>query len=604
MRSVASSRLAPAWLYLIFFLSGLCGLIYESIWSRYLKLFVGSAATAQVLVLALFMGGMSVGAWLAGRWVRRIVRPVLVYGAIEGAVGLYAMIFPWLHAGVTRLAYDVIFPALGQGAGVTGAKWLLAAGLILPPCVALGMTFPLMSVGILRRRPEDSGRVLGVLYFSNSLGASVGALVSGFALVPAVGLPGALAVAGVLNLIIMAAAGLERAPTIPLDTVTPGTEDDGAGGRGGGLERRVAVMLMLVAVGTGLSSFMYEIAWIRLLSMVIGSATHSFEVMLSAFVLGLALGAGWVRGRLDRFRRPALALGVVQLVMGFCAVLTIPAYELAVLGLGALLDSPLGLRTDGGWLAFNVVRYIVCLLIMLPATFCAGMTLPLVTLVALRRGATEAVVGRVYAVNTLGAISGAVLAGIVLLPAVGLRMTLVLAAAVDMALGLWVLRREREALSPGVARRATRLAWLTAVSALGFGGLVYEVDPGILASTVFRNGRTRLSSDVEVLFYEDGRTASVILTEDASDDRRRVVYTNGKPDATVVLDRYPDDRPAVRGPRVGGDEPNQFLVGLLPPGATGGAPPRSSDLALASARTSSWEALTSSVSTPSRSRGR
>ena len=123
-----------------------------------------------------------------------------------------------------------------------------------------------------------------------------------------------------------------------------------------------------------------------------------------------------------------------------------------------------------------------------------------------RRGATEAVVGRVYAVNTLGAISGAVLAGIVLLPAVGLRMTLVLAAAVDMALGLWVLRREREALSPGVARRATRLAWLTAVSALGFGGLVYEVDPGILASTVFRNGRTRLSSDVEVLFYEEKRT--------------------------------------------------------------------------------------------------
>ncbi len=561
------NRLAPRWLYTIFFFSGICGLVYESIWSRYIRLFVGSAATAQVLVLALFMGGMSVGAWLAGRWVAKLRRPVVVYGMLEGAVGLYALAFPTLYALCMRLAYDVVFPAVGGGASVTLVKWLLAAALILPPCVALGMTFPLMSVGVLRRRPKDSGHVLGVLYFSNSLGASLGAMLSGFVLVPWVGLPGALVVAGVLNLVIMGLALLERAPTTALiPRVAEATAPDSRStptSPPSDLQPWVA-LLLCVAFGTGLSSFIYEIAWIRLLSMVIGSATHSFEVMLSAFVLGLALGSGYVRRRIDRFKRPAFVLAMVQVVMGFSAVVTIPAYQLAVQLLGALLESEWGLRTEGGWIAFNALRYLICLLIMLPATFCAGMTLPLVTHLALRRGARESIVGRVYAVNTLGAILGAVLAGTVLLPAIGLRMTLVLGASVDMILGVWILARLRGVVEERTRARAVRLAQVTAVTTVVFGTFVYAVDPAVLAAAVFRNGRRHLPADSEVLYYEDGRTATVILTEDAADGRRRVVYTNGKPDATVVLDRFPEGRAPARGPKIGGDEPNQFLVGIVP----------------------------------------
>lgn len=559
------NRLAPRWLYTIFFFSGVCGLVYESIWSRYIRLFVGSAATAQVLVLALFMGGMSVGAWLAGRWVAKLRRPVVVYGLLEGAVGAYALAFPTLYAQCMRLAYDVVFPAVGGGTSVTLVKWGMAAALILPPCVALGMTFPLMSVGVLRRRPDDSGHVLGVLYFSNSLGASLGAMLSGFVLVPWVGLPGALTAAGVLNLAIMGLALLERAPTkaLPVASEGAGAEVGPSRDSRSGL-RRWVLLLLCVAFATGLSSFIYEIAWIRLLSMVIGSATHSFEVMLSAFVLGLALGSGYVRRRIDRFKRPAFVLAMVQVLMGFSAVVTIPAYQLAVHLLGALLESEWGLRTEGGWIAFNTLRYLICLLIMLPATFCAGMTLPLVTHLALRRGARESIVGRVYAVNTLGAILGAVLAGTLLLPTMGLRLTLVLGATIDMVLGMWILFRLRGSIAARTRTQAMRLSQVTAVTTVAFGAFVYQVDPAVLAAAVFRNGRRHLPAQSEVLYYEDGRTATVILTEDAEDGRRRVVYTNGKPDATVVLDRFPEGRPPTRGPKIGGDEPNQFLVGILP----------------------------------------
>jgi spermidine synthase len=163
-------------LFLLFFLSGISGLIYESIWSRYIRQFVGSAATAQVLVLSLFMGGMALGALLAARWLSKVRRPVRAYGFMEGGIGLYALVFPWLCAGVMRLCYDTLFPALGGGAAVGAVKWTMAGLLILPPCVLLGMTFPLMSAGILRRDRERSGEILSFLYFTNSIGAALGAL--------------------------------------------------------------------------------------------------------------------------------------------------------------------------------------------------------------------------------------------------------------------------------------------------------------------------------------------------------------------------------------------------------------------------------------------
>ena len=198
--------------------------------------------------------------------------------------------------------------------------------------------------------------------------------------------------------------------------------------------------LHALALGTGLSSFMYEIGWIRLLSLIIGSATHSFEVMLSAFVFGLAVGGLWVRRRMDAFREPEMILGLVQILMGIAAIATLPLYRLGIQVLGVLMSPET--HTVGMWYAFNGLRYVICLLIMLPATFCAGMTLPLITHVLLRRGQAEGVIGRVYGLNTLGSIAGAIAAGLVLLPLIGLKNTLVLGAAVDIALGVALLRRE------------------------------------------------------------------------------------------------------------------------------------------------------------------
>src|SRR3954463_2173678 len=155
-------------LSIIFVLSGAAGLVYESIWTRYLGLFVGHGAYAQVLVLMIFLGGMSLGALAVGRRAERVRSPLRWYAAVELAVGIVGLAFHEAFVGITRVAYDSLFPALGPGALHVLAKWGIAALLILPQSVLLGATFPLMVAGALRHAPDRPGRTIALLYFANS----------------------------------------------------------------------------------------------------------------------------------------------------------------------------------------------------------------------------------------------------------------------------------------------------------------------------------------------------------------------------------------------------------------------------------------------------
>jgi spermidine synthase len=175
----------------VFVLSGAAGLVYESLWSRYLGLFVGHSAYAQIIVLVIFLGGMSLGAHQAGRWSHRIRSPLIWYAVVELVVGALAIVFHEVFQATTAFAYDSIFPSL-SGTSLLIVKWLIASALILPQSVLLGATFPLMSAGVIRvaRAEQSPGGILSLLYFANSLGAAVGVMVAGLWLVGAVGLPG------------------------------------------------------------------------------------------------------------------------------------------------------------------------------------------------------------------------------------------------------------------------------------------------------------------------------------------------------------------------------------------------------------------------------
>ena len=189
----------------IFVVSGFTGLIYESIWSHYLKLFLGHAAYAQTLVLAIFMGGMALGSWAVAHYSLRIRQLLWAYVLVEGLIGILGLFFHETFVAAVNFSFASVIPALSGAFSIQVYKWSLAALLILPQSVLLGMTFPLISGGLIRRWPDQPGKTLATLYFTNSLGAAIGVLVSGFVLIGAVGLPGTIRTAGLLNIVLAVA---------------------------------------------------------------------------------------------------------------------------------------------------------------------------------------------------------------------------------------------------------------------------------------------------------------------------------------------------------------------------------------------------------------
>jgi len=506
----------------IFVISGFAGLIYQSIWSHYLGLFLGHAAYAQALVLAIFMGGMATGAaWIARvgqRW-RNLIRG---YAVIEAVIGVLGLLFHWIFTSVAGFSYDTLIPALGAPLAVDIARWSIAAMLILPQTILLGMTFPLMSGGLIRRYPTSAGNLLGGLYFTNSIGAAIGALAAVFVLLPWVGLPGAMVTAGVLNFAVAAMAWwLGRDPE---------PEPTAAGAGANAPEQSISKnpLLRTVLFGTALSgaaSFGYEIIWIRMLSMAVGSTMHAFELMLASFIAGIALGGLWVRKHADNTESPVRLVGCMQIFMGIAALASLAVYANAFTWVGWLMQALA--KTDGGYALFNLGTATIAIAIMLPAAFFAGTTLPLFTVTLLRAGQGERAIGRVYAWNTLGSIVGVFAVIHLLIPTLGLKLALCTAALVDIGLGLFLLRGQaqdrRSMLRFGVAAGLAATALILAVRV--------PFDPMTLASGVFRHGRTSLQTDDRVLYYKDGKTASVAAV--LSKDGGLHISTNGKPDAAI-----------------------------------------------------------------------
>lgn len=543
---------APTLFCLLFVLSGAAGLIYESIWSRYLGLFLGHSAYAQVLVLVIFLGGMSCGAALAGRRSERVRHPLLWYAAVELAAGVVGLLFHSLYTSATALAHGVVFPALADAPSVLLiVKWTIAAALILPQSLLLGATFPLMSAGVVRHLPTQPGRTVAALYFANSIGAAGGVLVAGFWLIRIVGLPGTVLAAALLNIIVALATYLiaRSLPDTAAMAMTTSVRHALPVGR-----RGVSALLLGVTFGTAVASFIYEIAWIRMLSLVLGSATHAFDLMLSAFILGLALGALCVRPLADREALPLRMLAQVQWAMGAFALVTVPVYVASFDWIAGLLQA--FARTPAGYSGFNLARYVLCLAVMLPATFCAGMTLPLLTKSLLSNGWGERALGWVYSVNTLGSIVGAALAGLLLLPLLGVQILLVLGAALDMALGAAVFACCGPTRAASV-RRGVLYGALAATACAVVG--TTAIDEALLSSGVFRSGRLPQPGTREILFYRDGRTASVAVYRD-SDTHDLSLVTNGKPDASLSHDWF--GAPPLEPASLKGDNATQFLAAV------------------------------------------
>jgi len=534
---------------LLFFLSGATGLVYELLWVRVLYQSFGSTIQSVTTVVAAYMGGLGLGAWLFGRRADRHAKPAALYGWLEIAIGGFGLVSPLVLALAHRVYVGTAGAlALGSGASVA-LRFGLAALVLLIPTTLMGGTLPALTKGFMGAERDRLQPSLGRLYALNTLGAVVGTALAGFVLVERVGIQGSLIGTAAVNLALGAAALALAQPLEPGPAAPPGRAP------APDTLRRLALVLLAL---TAFASLLDEIAWTRVLVMVVGGSTYAFTLVLLMFLLGIGLGSAVVAGR--RTARPTTAAdaAVAQGITGAGAALLLGFFGALPLYILAVLQHP-GFGTTARLALLGVA---VGAVVLIPAIG-MGLSFPLLAdLAAPRDAARGADVGAAYALNTLGSIAGAVLTGFVLVVALGtettLRIGLVVNGVVALVLAIYAARGVAEGSAEHRALQSRVLvggllgsvALGAAFTAPGWSTRLIDLGPTIYGrQPMDAAGRRAFLTHrgTRQLAFREGWNATVSVWEGLSG---RTLRLNGKVDASDH-----------------GDMNTQIMLGLAPAAA-------------------------------------
>ncbi len=533
---------------LCFFLSGASALIYEVVWLRMLVWVFGSTTLAVSTVLTAFMGGLALGSLWFGRAVDRWRRPLYTYGLLEGCIGLYGLLVPVLFplsVPLYQLLWDLFHPSFYL---FSLLRFLLAMVVLIIPTTLMGATLPVLA-SYYAGRKEHSDRRIGLLYAFNTAGAVLGTFATGFILLPSLGVQKTTWIAATLNLLLsfiviwisgqksqLIGPSMMRTDRDPSYEGFEKTEPSFAamafkGQQGEQTAGTLAMGLALAAFAfSGYTALVYEVAWTRVLSLILGSSVYAFSTMLTTFLLGLALGSAFFTQILNRLKWPIQAFALVQIGIALTCYATsallekLPYFFLRALawGLPVFQDHP-------DRLIMTLWFFTTAVVMILPTLFFGG-TFPLVIKIyylhAHKMGRTA---GDVYSVNTVGAILGAFLGGFVLIPTLGLQWTLLSTILVNLGLGTLLV------LTAPFSRTHLRAVTLLFILAL-FAGFLWLKIPWNPIMMTFNLGieyprylevmksakdtgwegfRQKMAQSLEVEFYEEGSTATVTVVKDA-----------------------------------------------------------------------------------------
>ena len=495
-----------------FVLSGFAALLYQTAWMRQFSVVFGTSELAVATVLSAYMAGLALGAGIAGRYVNRITRPVLVYGILEAGVALSALGVPLLLALADWLYGSVLGgqpePADASGLGQSLFYLVVAFIVLAIPTGCMGATLPMLTRYVVQSEDQIGPRV-GLLYALNTVGAIGGTVTAGFLLLPSLGLSGTVWVGVFFNAVVFVIAAAIARSIAPLQSSgkEPGSADvqreaDAPAGPASSIPGTSWILpLMLIS---GANTFTYEVLWTRLLAHILGGSIVAFSTMLAAFLGGIALGSA-VAARYAKNARVALTGFVVaQLGIG---VTSIAIYEFIYL----LIPETSGLRGNAP----------LAMIVLLPATLFVGATFPFgVRILATGKADAAPASARVYAWNTFGAIVGAAIAGFVLIPLLkyegAIQMAVTINAALAAAASLLIFKRNyRTAVVAGIA--------LVAVA------LVYRPE---MPEEILRSSPMTDYGEGEIRYYEVGRSATVLVLEE---DGFLNLRTNGLPEASTNL---------------------------------------------------------------------
>ena len=542
-------RLLP-FLLLLFVGSGACALIYEVVWFQLLELVVGSSAISIGVLLATYMGGMCIGSLALPRFIPRSRHPLRVYAMLELTIGLIGLV----ELVAIPLIGKLYSPVIGHGIGAVIVRGVVAAICLLPPTILMGATLPAIA------RWVDSSRQgmswLGFFYGGNIIGAVLGSLGAGFYLLRVHDQRFATYVAVALNVAVAAMAWLlaSFSASATHDDVNCEHADVAAEANG--------TRAIYIAIGiSGACALAAEVVWTRLLSLTFGASTYTFSMILAVFLAGLGLGSS-VGAWLARIvQSPRISFAWCQLWLTIAI-----AWGAAVI-FSALPNWPINPSlAPSAWYALQL-DLARCALAVFPAACLWGASFPL-ALAAIAAPGQDAsrVVGRLYAANTVGAITGALACSLILIPVFGsqdAQRVLVVLSAVGALVLLFMHTGVASALSRS---RTIALGFAIVVPVL----LVATMPalPGILVAhgrwAVTWQGRS------DILYVGEGMNSSVAVTRVHSSGATQF-HVSGKVEASSLPQDMRLQRMLAHLPALVHPDPKSVLVVGFGAGVTAGS---------------------------------
>lgn len=587
-------------LYLLFFLSGFSALVYEITWARKLSLIFGTDSYGIATILAVFFAGLALGSYLFSRMVtnrermgtnptssrvaglrgasERMGNPLFLYGILELGIGVYAFLSPLIFELVKTAQagfWRIIAPSFGSFNLFT---FILSVIVLIIPTTLMGGTLPVIVTAAKDIRSNslsirtNSANEAGLLYGINTLGAVLGVLLSGFLLIATIGVNETIWFAAGINIFIGAAAiNLSKRKNIRSNSSQSDIRSNSFVQDASNTSQHISLNSRLILFSYFLSGFAaiaLEVLWTRVLVLTIGGSTYAFSIVLAVFLSGIALGSGagsWILSRIlanykriGANERMVVIFGILQLTLGISVMLLLP-----VLGNLPIIFLTVFKSFGSTFANLQLGLFLLTSLIIFVPTFLMGVAFPVIikvySLIRLYSLESE---GRIrvdsrstegvaylYAANTIGGVFGALIAGFLLIPAIGTPKSILLMAALYLGIGVLIVFR----ISSNKIVKVTAPAIAAALILFGFRWTGWEkslfaaglyVDPAAYQEVSQKQLVNTLKKS-RLLFEKEGVSAYVSVREDATGNIS--LQINGKTDAST-----------------GADMENQILLGQLP----------------------------------------
>ena len=495
-------------LFFAFFLSGMSGLIFQTVWVRMLTRYLGSTTAATATVLCVFMGGLALGAFTGGKFADKYKKPLMAYVILEIGIAATALLASFTFISIFGQIYLSIYELFGNNdLYLTASRVVFSMLCLFLPTVLMGATLPLL-VAHVARYNHHFQQGLGRLYSINTFGAVLGVLIAGFFLLGFFGETFSLLIAATLNVIAASLAG----------RLQMGLKDDNFQTQQSknpkkasvvpvGLSLRIRYWSRLAIFVSGFTALAYEILWGRFLMLPLKTSIYAFSFMLGLFLLGIAFGS-WQSTRFSISKeRPVTTFAVLEILIGFLTIL------------GMLMFTFLG-KLSNGFISGYTLGMITAILMVFPVAIAFGWQFP----VAVRCCLSDSYLpgkttGWAYAANTLGAILGSVAVGFILIPCIGTTRTMVLLAALNIILGwilLWIRPR---------AERSRRPVFSYALVS-GFIVLCFMVTAPY-KRVMYERVQQYLGADAQMYAFHEGIAGTVVPAGAPEDPMARHLFTNG-----------------------------------------------------------------------------